>query len=338
MITSWISLYPNWYIAELQSIEFHYPQFRVYEKGVETGTLLYFGELAIRPSGGTLRQPVIMEYPISFPFQPPKVTPVNYLPEIGTNGKISHKSQVRYFDRRHQMPDGSLCLFQRETRLIPGGDIIRGIDVLRRAQQWFLGLHTNHWPPDSLQSELEPHFTYVTDVLLGEVCFSKELNGHGRFCLIPDLRRWADSEKPGEVSPMIITAVSEESGVLKVFDVREDLSRVYPWIKDKVWGSGAFAEIESGKIGDLTQLKQIGYWWSLPEEPLPFHNGKGLLRELAKVVPAGDSWPIISSALGVQVTQAEAHFFGLQYPGRQRYLCCKYGGFGCSQSYLLCYG
>lgn len=317
MIASWISLYSNWYIAERQSIEFHYPQFRVYEKGLETGTLLYFGELAVRPSGGTVRQPVIMVYPNSFPFQSPIVIPIDSLPEIGTNGEISNRHKVQYFDRRHQMPDGSLCLFQRETRLIPGGDIVRGIDVLRRAQQWFLGFHTKHWPPDSIQSELESHFKYATDVLLGEVCFLKDLNGHGRFCMIPDLRRLADSQKPGEVSPMIITAVSEESSVVKVFDAREDLSRVYPWIEDRVWGSGVFAEIESGKIGELTQLMQVGYWWSLPEEPLPFHNGKGLLRELAKIVPDGDSWPIISTALGVQVTQSEAHFFGLKYPGRE---------------------
>ena len=317
MITSWINLYPDWYILERQNIEIHYPQFKVYEKGLETGNLLYFGELVVRPSDGAVRQPVIMEYPSSFPFQPPKVMPVDALPSIGTNGEISRNPQIRYFDMRHQMPDGSLCLFQRETRLIPGGDILRGIDILRRAQQWFLGLHTKHWPPDSLQSELESHFRYATDVLLGEVFFLEDLNGHGRFCMIPDLRRLADSEKPENASPMIVTAVSEESGVVKVFDAREDLSRVYPWIDDKVWGSGAFAEIESGKIGELTQLMQVGHWWSLPEEPLPFHDGKGFLRELAKAVPDGDSWAIVSSALGVQLTQAESHFFGLRYPGRQ---------------------
>ncbi|GAI94878.1 unnamed protein product, partial [marine sediment metagenome] len=155
MVMSWINLYPDWYILERQSIEIHYPQFKVYDKGLETGNLLYFGELVVRPSGGAVRQPVIMEYPNSFPFQPPKVIPVDALPSIGTNGEISHKPQIHHFDMRHQMPDGSLCLFQRETRLIPGGDILRGIDILRRAQQWFLGFHTKHWPPDSLQSELE---------------------------------------------------------------------------------------------------------------------------------------------------------------------------------------
>ncbi len=317
MIMSWINLYPDWYITERQNVETHYPQFWVHEKALETGTLLYFGELVFRPSSGAIKQPVMMIYPSSFPFRPPIVIPIDVLPKIGASGKVSNKFKTRMFDQRHQMQDGSLCLFQLETRLIPGGDIIRGIDILRRAQQWLLGFHTNHWPPDSLQSELESHFKYVSNVLLGEVFYTKDLNGYGRFCLIPDLRRVVDSGRPEEIPAMIVTVVSEESSVAKVFNASEDLSRVYPWIQDNIWGSGAFAEIESGNLGEITKHMQVGYWWSLPEEPLPFHNGKGFLRELAKVTPKGESWPVVSKTLGAQLTLSESHFLGLKYPGRE---------------------
>jgi integrative and conjugative element protein (TIGR02256 family) len=316
MVISWITLYPSWYIQERQDIAYHYPSFSVYEKAFEAGTLIYFGELVVRASSGAIRHPVILEYPPGFPFQSPKVTPINSLPEISPNGEIRHKVTTIFLDKRHQMPDGSLCLFQRETRQIPGGDILRGLDVLRRAQQWFLGLHTRHWPPDSIQSELEAHFFYVTDVLLSKVFFSSNLKGSGRFFMIPDPRRVRDSEKPDDVSPMIVTAITEESGILKVLDAREDLSRVYPWIQDEAWGPSVTAKIETDKIDDLTEFVKYGYWWSLPEEPLPFRDGKGFLRELSRISSESDSWSIVSAALGVGLTQDKAHFFGIQYLGR----------------------
>lgn len=316
MMKSWITLYPNWYIQERQDIEYHYPSFSVYEKALESGTLLYFGELVVRPSNGATRHPIILGYPPGFPFQPPNATPIDSLPEIAANGKVSRQVEPIFPDKRHQMPDGSLCLFQRETRQIPGGDILLGVDVLRRAQQWFLGLHTRHWPPDSIQSEIEAHFKYATAVLLSKVFFSSSLKGYGRFFMVPDLRRLGDSEKPEDVNPMIVTAITEESGIFKIFDARDDLSRVYPWIRDEAWGPSVIARIEGNKIDDLREFIEYGYWWSLPEEPLPFRDGKGFLRELSKFAPESDSWSIVSSALGVGLTQDRYHFFGFQYPGR----------------------
>ena len=316
MVKSWITLYPNWYIRERQDIEYHYPSLKVYEKALEDGILIYFGELVVRPSSGAVRHPVILEYPSGFPFQSPKITPIDSLPKVASNGGVSHKAKNIFLDKRHQMPDGALCLFQRETRQIPGGDILLGVDILRRAQQWFLGLHTRHWPPDSIQSELEAHFRYATDVLLSKVFFSSDLKGYGRFFMVRDLRRLGDSEKPKDVIPMIVTAITEESGIIKIFDAREDLSRVYSWIRDELWGPNLIAKIEDNKIGDLEELIEYGYWWSLPEEPLPFRDGKGFLRELSKFAPESDSWSLLSSALGVGLTQDKHHFFGFQYPGR----------------------
>lgn len=314
MPLSWITLYPQWYAEERQRLERHYPEFWVDKSALAKGVLIYFGELKIRPPGGTVRYPIQLVYPDSTPYSIPIVIPLDSLPEINDAGLIKRKANVQLFDYRHQMPSGALCLFQHETRAIPGGDVIRGTDVLKRAEQWFLGMHTGHWPPDSVESELESHFGYATDVLLSEVFYSPELEGFGRFLMVPDLRRLWESTREN-ICPMIVTAVTEESKIAKVFDVRDDLARIYPWIRNDAWSPEKVAEIQNKNLDKSIELKW-GYWWSLPTEPRPFHNGEGLLRELAPIASNGDAWPMVSLMLGDEIRSSSSHFFGLRYPGR----------------------
>ena len=314
MRISWITLYPQWYVEERWRMATHYPQFWVDESALSEGRLCYYGNLKVRPSGGTVRRPVRMLYPEGTPFRPPTVTPLHSLPEVTDDRMSDRTAEVRMFDQRHQMPDGALCLFQRETRAVPGGDIVRGIDALKRAEQWFLGFHTGHWPPDSADSELEPHFAYATDVLLGDAFFSPDIEGHGRFFIVRDLRRLMDSGSRG-VCPMIVTALTEETDVIKVFDAREDLSRVYPWIQDEAWSPVRIADIDDG-TDDTPGMVEKGYWWSLPKEPGPFHDGAGLLEELAPIAPDGDAWAMVLSMLGGEISTSGSHLFGLRYPGR----------------------
>jgi len=313
MPISWITLYPQWYLDERRRIEYHYPEFEIDEYALDKGVLRYYGELTVRPSGGASRYPVKLEYPEGTPFMPPIVVPLESMPEFNEHGKLQKSPQARLFDYRHQMPSGALCLFQREVRGSSGGDVVRGTDALRRAQQWFLGLCTGHWPPDSAESELEAHFLQATDVLLSNVFFSSDIQGHGCFYMVPDLRRLMES-KSDDVCPMIVVALTEETGVSRVLDARDDLSRIYPWIQSDLWNPQRVAEIESGnEPGEVRK----GYWWSLPAEPRPFRNGEGLLRELAIVAPDEDAWRMVSSALKAEMSLSEHHFLGLRYPDRQ---------------------
>ena len=316
MEKTWINIFPNWYIAERQDIEYHYPNFTVYEKALDDGVLWYFGELIVRTSIGSRRQSIMLVYPEGFPYQYPFVVPLNELPEFDEKGKLKKKLSIKFFDQRHQMADGALCLFERETRTGLEGDIIRGIDILRRAEQWLVGSITGHWPPDCIESELEPHFAPFTDILLGKNCFSPDLEGHGRFCMIQDFRRLADVANPESLCPLIITLITRETNVEEIFDSRDDLSRVYPWIRDEHWGIQAFAELEGGSRPNLEGVLHKGYWWSLLEEPLPFRDGQGLLKELEKATDGGDSWAMISNSLKEDIALASHHFIGLRYPGR----------------------
>lgn len=75
--------------------------------------------------------------------------------------------------------------------------------------------------------------------------------------------------------------------------------------------------MEQGNRDELSLLvAKHGHWWALDEEPQPFHDGKGLLRLLEKVAPDGDSWKLVSEALGNEVSTESSHFIALRYPSR----------------------
>ena len=319
MASSWIALHPQWYVLERERLSRHYPEFRVDEGRLSAGELVLYGELLVRPSSGTRRYPVQLRYPPGTPFEVPQVTPLQKLPESTDDGAVKAPVRAAMHDHRHQMPTGTLCLFQRETRATPGGDLVRGIDALRRAEQWFLGLHTGHWPPDSAESELEMHFAYATDILMGQAFFQSRLEGCGQFFLIPDLRRIHDSNrKLDEVYPYIATALTRESGIVEVVDSRSDLSRLYPWIASDAWDSYRIAQEGADSLYKARQQMGLerGYWWSLPKEPRPFHDGAGLLRELAKATADNNAWPLLRESLKGELSTAAKHFIGLRYPGR----------------------
>lgn len=320
MSISWITLYPQWYVEERETLARLYPQFQVHERLLASeGQLCYYGEVLVRPPGGTIRYPVVLNYPEGSPFELPLVTPLESLPKFNPNGSLKEKPIPKLLDHRHQMPNGSLCLFQRETRGPQGGEGLRGVDILRRAEKWFLGCHTGHWPPDCAESELEAHFWYSGDILLSKSFFSSELKGYGRFFMVRDLRRIVDAVSDDKY-PLIVTAIAalhDQGAIESIIDAREDLSKTYPWIHNEAWNPESFVIQQKNAQGSLTEyVTEIGYWWSLPKEPNPFHNGYGFLRELEPIAVDGNTWGLVSSMLKTDLDLATGHFLGLHYPGR----------------------
>ncbi|NQU25652.1 MAG: ThiF family adenylyltransferase [Candidatus Nealsonbacteria bacterium] len=316
-MTSWITLYPQWFISERNAIARSYPDFRVDEKALQAGVLLYYGELIVRPSKGSQRHAVRIHFPEGSPFELPIVTPVASLPEFDEEEGAKEHPEPVFFNRRHQMANGSLCLFQRETRGTEGGEWVSATDVLQRTEEWLLGRHTGRWPPDSRESELESHFYYAGDVLLSKTFYSEDVSGFGSFHMVRDIRRILDAVSK-EDPPLIVTVITNNTeGVESVYDAREDLENIYPWLGNDAWSPEKLSELEEHKEDDYRKLvAEHGHWWSLPEEPLPFHTGADLLKELQKVAPDDDAWKMVSAAIGTELSVRSTHFFGLRYPGR----------------------
>ncbi len=281
---NWITLFPEWYLEERNAIKKHYPHFVLDRHQLDRECLIYYGELAARPPGGTKKHPVILVYPEATPFEPPRVILIETLPITKSNGQYE-RSLPRMYDYRHQMPDGSLCLFQRETRSLESLASVHGVDALRRAERWFLGHYTEHWPTDSAQSELQAHFRCEGDILLSEIFYSSELEeGRGEFYMQRDVRRISGFPHDTGGS-FVTTAITEESsGIPRVYDARNDLSLAYPWIRDEAWSPEQVVQIlqKPEKAAEIGLGR--GFWVSLPREPRPFHSGSGLLSTLSSAL------------------------------------------------------
>ncbi len=302
-------------------LEKHYPGLRIDESALRSGVLAVYGELVVRPRGGAKRHPVCIVYPEGTPFDYPLVTPLKELPRWDDRGGILSRPEPQFFDVRHQMPEGMLCLFQRETRSVSGGDVLTILDVLRRTEQWFKGHYTGHWPPDTAQSELESHFLPLTDILMEDAFFAPDLQGFGRMFFALDPRRqWEIDHQPTdlqryELAPMILTCLTQEQGIIRSVDAREQLQRLYWWIGDEKWDATKLAASPNMAHAEGSYLRH-GYWWSLPNEPQPFHDGKGLLALLDSLDPKGGGWDVISSQLGTDLSLRTVHIIGLKYPSR----------------------
>jgi integrative and conjugative element protein (TIGR02256 family) len=315
---TWMTLYPEWYASERARLAKHYPDFRVDGARLGQGALELYGELVVRVAGGARRFPVALWYPEATPYEKPIVVPLETMPVFKDERVDPSSVPPKLMDHRHQMPGGGLCLFQRETRADPDGDVISGVDALRRASRWFVGTLTGHWPPDSAESELEAHFSHFSDILVSNTFYHESLaEGHGRFSHVRDYRRLIDTpnQLPNEC-PMVMTALTNEGGdIAQVIDARTDLRLVYPWIQSDAWNPTTIVQPATRDADPLSRVA-IGYWWALPAEPRPFSHGAGLLNALRSVAPDGDPWEMLWAKLVTTYSIEEYPVIGFRYPGR----------------------
>lgn len=313
---SWITLHPNWYANEVQLLNLHYPQLRIDEQKLRKGHLCAFGDLEVNAPKGTKRYSIALIYPPATPFELPWVIPLQESPEWNEDGGCKNLPEPLFLDHRHQMHDGHLCLFQKESITDPGGDFLTVLKILSRAEKYLLAFDTGRWPPDTAESELESHFETNNSILIPSSFLDPKLTGFGRFFYVTDYTRLYKGSPPA----LVLTAMTSEGALIKYADARFDLSFVFPWIAERAWNADKLAtardlgELDK-KASDLTNMGH-GYWWSLTREPDPFHDGKGLLSAIENNSSVSDAWGAVTEALKTDFSMRAVHHIGLQYPSR----------------------
>ncbi len=219
--------YPELYREERQQIERRFPSLKFCDTLFEKGKLAYHGEIAVRSSSGTLKRKIILVYPNLFPANPPQVTPIQSL----TEDEPHAAPLVEMISARHQMNNGSLCLVEQDP-FRNGVGIIRGIDVLRRASQWFFANESGHNPYDSLEADLQAHLDKIGDVLLGPEFYTDELQKGGYFYVAPYPAR---SESVFRLVGLAFSSDFEE--IIKFKDCRKTFEQCFPWITGEVWNT-----------------------------------------------------------------------------------------------------
>lgn len=308
MIT-WITLYPELYRLERQQIEKNYPNLKLCTSGLEEGILLYHGEILVRGSGGTKRHKIVFTYPDTFPYQLPVVVPVETLPEEEPHKDWQVKALIR--NARHQMAGGGLCLIEPDP-FRRSGEIIRGVDILRRAEAWFFAVESGTNPYDSPEADIQAHMTIAADILIGPEFYDPDLQVGGLFYAG---FVWGTGELQARYLGL---AISSDFSDLVVFrDSRKILEWPFPWVRKDLWDAAQSLSQGSSGFNELIENDVVirGAWWNLPKEPLPPRNGSDLLN-LVREAGYENTIEKVLNELRSDISKKKYIFFAFRFPHR----------------------
>jgi integrative and conjugative element protein (TIGR02256 family) len=307
----WFELDP-WALRREQSyLAKNFPDFKLDERALDRGVVRFFGTIKVRPKGGTKRYPVKLVYPDSMPYDVPVVVPLAGAAEWDEFGSLANEPGPKFYSFRHQMPTGGLCLFQGDPRE-DLADRPNVADVLRRAGRWFMGMSTGHWPPDTIDSELESHFEIGGDIVIEEKSFfDSRFSSRGRLSLVFDFAR---GHFKTEKYRFLLTCATIEGGVVTGQSASSKLREVFVQTGEHVWDW-----VDLGKrariTGNIDEGEHCGIWVYLAKEPAPFKTGEALLEEVEKQVP--DFWDFLDSTFDVELKVGGQPFvIALCYPSR----------------------
>jgi len=298
-LLSWIVLYPELYKRERESIENAYREELSLDQDelVKKGNLVYSGTITTRTQNGIKHYRIILSYPQDYPSSPPIV------------------KAEEFYSYRHQMPDGVLCLFERE----PNGNLvgISGIDVLRRAKQWFSAHDTSHWPSDSIETELEAHFKCSGYILISESAYDKMISKGGTF-YAAKVKRYPDHHL------YFLTAIrSDLSDVITVKNTKEEFFTVFPFIDESLYNPEELTKptptdeiVQAFEEGKLVK----GIWFEVKEEPVQWKKLGDLIMTLAKEyewsLPTDNFKQVVSDLIGGRSLYQDCIYIAILYPER----------------------
>lgn len=176
----WYVRRPGLLAAELEELAAAYPEFRQCSFAQKQGGPVLHGEIIVRSQKGARRQQLLLFYPNDYDYSPPTVVP---LKASGTFAEPHEETiDTQWFSFRHQMADGTLCLYQRDTAHAR----VTGVDALRRAERWLHEFETGALSPelDTIGAELEEHYRRHGVIIAGPRILDGATTARGRLAAI----------------------------------------------------------------------------------------------------------------------------------------------------------
>lgn len=278
---SWRLKYPDFYEIEVEKLEnshIYNQKHFVFKK-----VLVSSGELLVRRKLLT-RYPILIIYPESTPYKPPKIYILkellseNEVIELSTNQNnisqiLQQKKRILYL--RHQMTDGDVCFVEFDNLYNDKPTVFNIDDILKRIAIWISGIEKGIIPNDNNEVEFFAHFpqkTYELNILLPEIFYNPDIES-GDFYLC---------RYPRSYNENIITFV----GVV-INGVNTSGISLLP-VKDQIFGAlfdGMFNNLldlltKRDKLKEEKENKNIieGSWFNIKVEPTPFSEIKALLK------------------------------------------------------------
>jgi len=322
----WFSRHTSWLhreTKELSDNSNYKERFQFIDK-----TLISSGNILVHKSK-TEYFPILIVYPESTPYTPPTIYILDH--QISEEAAIEYsrqspeeirqlvKSNIRFFNRRHQNKDGSVCFVEMGDLHGEIPEIYPIEDIIKRLRIWLSG----KIPKDSTEVELFHHFpnrTYELQYLLPDLFFDRQIV-KGKF--YAGLSSFIQANfLPDQIGKKTYTGVmiygETQAGVSlppKTYINKQlILFTAVPDIKHLILDVNSKEKAEKIKDGELIE----GYWWEISIEPAPFSS----LIEFARYIGDGDEGKGVDELVdnltsGLRALN-EFIYVGLRFPGRVR--------------------
>lgn len=286
MTVPWFVGQPHLFKLEQAGLRQEFPEMVLDSSRLAQGVVAFEGAFDVNLGAQTESVTLALEYPAGFPYLRPDVIPLK---------AVDGKREPKFFSARHQMANGSVCLFERDPRDNPYS-YITGVLALRRARVWLPHALRGSLPAelDTLEAELDSHYQRHGNVFLGPMMFESLGNG-GQ--LILDLFHVST----GERYPLYMVTHIESEGSWRAD--RETLQRL---------GTDRTAAFWDGRPPTGRQAVR---WFDLKKEPLPIRSAS----ELATLLFPDDADPMkrLKRELASALTSRSTADVPLRFPGRK---------------------
>ena len=279
------------------------------------------GSFVVRFNGEVKYYPAAVVYPTATPYALPRVfllaqpllaaelAEVVALEEEGISSFF--KLRARFYHRRHQNGDGSLCLLEQDNVDRDGVEVFDARTILSRVRKWLSGLSTGHFPPDSNEVELAAHYPnrLPMHVLLTDDFYRPDVAG-GQFYVQPVVKLVG-------LPPMHFIGaclVGQQTSGLYV----DSPSAPLRFMPEGLQTQGDLILHPERLTHALTEEKLIqGHWWQLAEEP-PVYSEPLALAAAIDQAPLGRGTASLAQALWPQLKVGkQVILVGLRFPNRR---------------------
>jgi hypothetical protein len=322
----WFARHTNWLHRETKELSGNSVYREQYQ--VIGQTLISSGNILVHKSK-TEYFPILIVYPEATPYIPPVIyildneiseeTAIEYSGLLPEEIRQNVRNNIRFFNRRHQNEDGSVCFVEMADLHGENPEIYPIEDIIKRLRIWLSG----RIPKDSREVELFHHFpnrTYEIQYLLPDLFFDEEIV-KGKFyaglsSLIPANFL---PDKIGKKTYMGVMIYGEtQTGVSlppKTYVNKQlILFTPIPDVKRLILDENSQEKTKKIRDGELIE----GYWWEISIEPVPFSS----VSELARYIGDSDEGKGIDELVDNLESELsllhEFIYVGLRFPGRLR--------------------
>jgi len=324
---SWFTKHPGWLYSESLELSNN----SIYKESYQfiDRTLISCGEILVHKEK-TERYCILIVYPDATPYVPPSIYLLLELLGEADTIKLSQKSpneipsavsdKVRFFNRRHQNEDGSICFVEIGDLHDETAEIFKIKDIIKRIRVWLSG----RIPKDSREVELFYHFRKrcrEIQYLLPDIFFDKEIVKGifyaGLSTIMP--ANYFENNKLKKTYVGILLTGSNKSGLQippKVYAGKNYI--FYARIPDpKKIMQFLEGKRDSQFEGDIDREKIIiGYWWDISREPEPFSTIKKLAEYIGSGSEENGLKNLIESLESELRKSVDIVNIGLRFPGR----------------------